>query len=353
MNTDEIIQKLQELRDLQNEAVQIKEEIEGTDLLFNYDPATDAEKKLSELLSEYNRNIKFPKLLTRNRPGITDSENQSPNNSKFRFDVYDFMTKDGLSAFDINAFKEEFVDAFLEMEKKSENYKKEYYVQKQKIIEGAKAEVEQSKEYGEKRKKDLSDRLDAINERINSNELIHQKYVFLVPKIIEILDERRATSLTDALNLAIKEHKEEEYFAEKLKIEKQKLEELQRKNDLEEEEQIRRNEILEEELESQRQMQMEHQRQMEEYARQQSEAAEEQIRIAKEQARQQAERDKEMLRKQKNEEFSRKLDEKFREDGLKWATRQYEKAAEAYNRTGSSYDKSRMDSAFAEMQKYK
>lgn len=65
-------------------------------------------------------------------------------------------------------------------------------------------------------------------------------------------------------------------------------------------------------------------------------------------------RQTELARKKAEEdERKRKWEEQLRRDNYNWAAREYELASADYSRTGNLGAKSRMDKAYAEMQKYK
>lgn len=367
MSNTDIVAKLKELQKLCDEKKTLENNLNS--LCDDGTIATDVIIKLSQSIGDLNTSLVFPKLIV----DEIDDNNENDNDDKEFFislndDLIDknkdrldqclndaiykhtfpsikninISISDDFSTDDIDLIKNDLLETFLELEKNSLNLKNEFATLKKKLTNETIAEYEN-------KKIDIMTEIDKINEMISSIDVVHEKYIHLVPKMIEILEERRAESLTDALNLAIQDEKQDIYVAEQLKIEKEKLYELQRKNAILKEEVAERNEILERDLYEQRIIQEEHNQQMQELAEKQAEFAEEQMRYSERQARAAEAQSREIERANKEAERN----EKERQRKLNYAASKYQNAAQTYRIQKREDAKRDMDYWYGEMQKYK
>lgn len=187
-----------------------------------------------------------------------------------------------------NLFRMYQTNLYIEEDNKNiENYNNSIYPKKLSKYQ------EECKDYDEKKDsliKEYNDNLskidkdiDKLNTEINGyKDLISPKYMSDIPSIISILEDGRADSLKDALNLMISDKRAEELFNE----------------------QKRKNDILEDDLQQQRLEQARANREMASIARQQADeqarANRESERLAKESMRQQ-ERENRRMQKEAHE----------------------------------------------------
>ena len=147
-------------------------------------------------------------------------------------------------------FQEKDSSALIEGAKLFDNKYISFHNQVSEIQERSNQEAERIRTEAQKTISDATASINGDIERLKSeNEgfnLLHEDYYYLARDISKIIKTRRADNVTDALNLAIKEKKEEDYRKRQLKIQTKEAED---RNRMEEE----RNRILKEQAEKEAQ----------------------------------------------------------------------------------------------------
>ena len=219
---------------------------------------------------------------------------------------------------ELNVKSKEYNDIkYPELEKKYQDDSKEY----EKKVEELKIEYREKINNADKEINKLNDELKLLEGTIST------RYFSRAKDLAEIIEDGRADSLKEALNIMKSDDDAAELLAE----------------------QKRKNDIMQEEMERQREAEEAHNRQMERYAEQQARAAEDEARAAQEQARAIEEGNKQA----KREAERARSEQKYRDKQAAAAQSRLEIAASRYEsakRNGNAYNISHYE---AEMEKAK